>query len=180
MIRGSATVLGHVLLTVLGLSMTGCGFHPLYGTAANGGTGPAQAGLAQISVGLIPERSGQLLRQALQARLERGASGVASRYNLAVYYSLSGEGIAIEPDSSISRIRMTGSATWYLTAQDPQRRTLSSGTARVIDAYNNINSQIFASDLDNELVQRRIAEAIADQITLQLAVFFRNRAAKSG
>jgi LPS-assembly lipoprotein len=177
MIRGGAMALGRVLLTVLGLSMAGCGFHPLYGTAANGETGPAQTGLAQISVGLIPERSGQLLRQALQTRFERGGSGgVAARYDLAVYYSLSGEGIAIEPDSSISRIRMTGSATWYLTAQDPQRRTLSSGTARVIDAYNIINSQIFTSDLDNEVLQRRIAEALADQITLQLASYFDKQA----
>jgi LPS-assembly lipoprotein len=164
------------LLVALGLSVAGCGFHPLYGTAGDGTTRPAQAGLARISIGLIPERAGQLLRQALQARFERDGSGVAARYDLAVYYGLSGEGLAIEPDSSISRIRITGSATWYLTAQDPQRRTLASGTARVIDAFNPINSQIFTSDLDNEMVQRRIAEAIADQITLQLATYFDKQA----
>jgi len=176
MARGSPTAGRAWLLVVVGLGLAGCGFHPLYGPSGNGGTGPAQTGLAQISVGLIPERSGQLLRQALQARFERGGSGVAARYDLAVYYGLSAEGIAIEPDSSISRIRMIGSATWYLTAQDPQRRTLTSGTARAMDAYNLLNSQIFTGDLDNEMVQRRIAEAVADQITLQLASYFDKRA----
>jgi LPS-assembly lipoprotein len=172
----SAAASRSLLLAALGLGLAGCGFHPLYGTAPNGGTGPAEAGLAQISIGLLPERSGQLLRQALQARFQRGGSGVATRYDLAVYYGLSLEGIAIEPDSSMSRIRMTGSATWYLTAQDPQRRSLANGTARIIDAYNPINSQIFTSDLDNEAVQRRMAEAIADQITLQLATYFDKQA----
>jgi LPS-assembly lipoprotein len=170
-----AILLRTALLLALGLAASGCGFQPLYASGPNGGTGPAEAGLAQVSVGLIPERSGQLLREALQARFDRG-SGSAARYDLAVSYGVSGEGIAIQPDSSVSRIRLTGSATWYLTAQDPQRRTLASGTARLTDAYNVIDNQLFAADLDNEAIQRRIAQAIADQITLQLASYFDKQA----
>jgi hypothetical protein len=34
--------------------------------------------------------------------------------------------------------------------------------------------------LENEAVQRRLADALADQITLQLATFFRKRATVSG
>ena len=176
MARCRVTAIRALLVIGLGLGLPRCGFHPLYGSAENGDTGPAQAGLAQTSIGLIPERSGQLLRQALQARFGRGGSGVAARYDLAVYFGLNAEGIAIEPDSSISRIRMVGSATWYLTAQDPQRRTLSSGTVRAMDAYNVINSQLFTSDLDNAVVQRRIIEALADQITMQLASYFDKQA----
>ena len=41
---------------------------------------------------------------------------------------------------------------------------------------NNLDTQIFASDLENEAVQKRLADALADQITLQLASFFRKRA----
>lgn len=164
------------LWLLLCLGAAGCGFHPVDQAAANGGSGAAQAGLAQISVGLIPERFGQLLREALQARFTRNGAGVAARYDLAVNYGLSGEPIAVEQDSSISRVRLVSSATWTLTAQEPQRRTLASGTARAMDAYNIISNQLFTADLENEALQRRMTEALADQITLQLALWFDKQA----
>jgi LPS-assembly lipoprotein len=165
-----------LLIFVVGLALGGCGFHPLYGSAGNGAAAPAEAGLSQVSVGLIPERSGQLLREALQARFERGGGGVAARYDLAVSYAVSGDALAIQPDSSVSRVRLMGAAIWSLTAQDPQRRTLTTGTARAMDAYNLLNTQLFAADLDSEAVQRRLADTIAEQITLQLASWFDKQA----
>jgi LPS-assembly lipoprotein len=156
--------------------LPGCGFRPMYATASDGSAGPAEAGLAQIEIGPMYERAGQLLRQALQERFERGGAGLARRYDLVVAYGLGAEGIAIQPDSSVTRIRLMGSARWTLTAQDPQRSTLATGTARSLDGYNILDEQIFAADLENETVQKRIAEAIADQITLQLAAYFNKHA----
>jgi LPS-assembly lipoprotein len=49
-----------------------------------------------------------------------------------------------------------------------------------VDAINIIDEQYFAADLENEAVQRRIAEALASEITIQLAAFFRKRAAATG
>jgi LPS-assembly lipoprotein len=161
-------------------SVSGCGFQPVYMPTASGRGGPAQRDLAAIEVDLIPERPGQLLRQALQDRLEGSAGPGRRRYNLAVAFGVSGEGIAIEPDTVATRIREIGTATWTLLAQDPGRTKLSSGSARAVDAINILDTQYFAADLENEAVQKRLAEALADQITLQLAVFFRKRAATSG
>ena len=60
------------------LALPGCGFHPLY--ASNGSEpGPAKEGLGQISVGLIPERAGQILRQELQARFDHGDAPAVKR-----------------------------------------------------------------------------------------------------
>ena len=84
--------------------------------------------------------------------------------------------MAIQPDRSVTRIRLAGAATWTLTAQNVQRSTLTSGSARTIDGYNILDEQIFAADMENEMVQQRIAEAIADQITLQLAAYFNKHA----
>jgi LPS-assembly lipoprotein len=156
--------------------LPGCGFRPMYASAGGGSLGPAEAGLAEISIGPLPERSGQLLRQALQDRFERGGGGLARRYDLAVSFGLSGDPIAIQPDSSVTRVRLIGSSTWTLTGQDPQRTTLAHGTARALDGYNVLDEQIFSADLENETVQRRMAEAIADQITLQLAAYFNKHA----
>jgi LPS-assembly lipoprotein len=163
-----------------GATLSGCGFQPIYMPTASGSAGVAQRELAAIQVALISGRPGQLLRQALQDRLELGASGVAHRYDLTVGFGVSGEGIAVLQDTSPTRVRLIGNASWTLVAQDPGRTTLSSGSARTMDAVNVISGQYFAADLESETVQRRIAEALADEITIQLAAFFRKRAATTG
>jgi LPS-assembly lipoprotein len=172
-----AALSGLVATASAGPLLAGCGFRPMYGRAPDGSAGPAQAGLAQISVGLIPERAGQLLRLALQERFERAGIAAVRRYDLVSSFSIAADLIAIQPDTTATRVRLIGIASWTLLAQDPQRRTLVSGTARSTDGYNIIGQQYFASDLENEQVQRRIAEAVADQMTLQLGVWFNKRAA---
>jgi hypothetical protein len=107
-------------------------------------------------------------------------SGVARRYDLRVGFGISGEGIAIQSNDTATRIRAIGSANWTLVAQDPGRTTLTAGYAKAVDAYNIFDTQYFAADLENDAVQRRLATALAEQITLQLATYFRKRAATSG
>ena len=60
---------------------------------------------------------------------------------------------------------MIGNANWTLIAQDPARTRLTSGSAKAVDGLNIFDAQYFAADLENEAVQRRLAEALADQIT---------------
>lgn len=171
--RGGVTRRG-VLAGVASMALGGCGFRPLY---ASGQDEPGvQERLGEINVLLLPERSGQLMRQALMTRFERGGGGVARRYDLAVQYSLGSEAIAIQRDNSTSRVRLIGTASWTLMAQDAQRRTIASGSAREADAYNVINQQFFAAELTSNAVQRRIVEALAEQIATQLAVHFSRRA----
>lgn len=160
-----------LLLAATGSALGGCGFRPLYGSGAAMDAG-VQARLAEINVQLIPERSGQLLRQALQTRLERGQPAVQRRYDLSVQYALSAESIGIQQDTSSSRLRLVGVASWALLAQNPQRTTLASGTAREADAVNVINQQFFAAEVTSAAVQRRMVDAVAEQIVTQLAVHF--------
>jgi LPS-assembly lipoprotein len=168
------------LIAGTGTLLAGCGFQPVYMPTASGRAGAAQRELAAIHVAIIPDRPGQLLRQALQSRFEGSGSGVAQRYELRVGFGIAGDAIAILPDSNPTRIREIGTASWTLLAQDPARTSLTSGSAKAVDGYNLINAQYFASDLENEVVQKRLADALADQITMQLAVYFREQAAKSG
>jgi LPS-assembly lipoprotein len=161
------------VVAILGASMlAGCGFRPVYGPPASGEESAAAAALAQIQVGLIPERSGQLLRLALQERFERAGPGSAHKFDLAVSFGVSSDAIAIRTDSSPTWVRMVGTATYSLVAQDPTRATVTSGTARSVDGYNLYVNQYFAASTDTDAVQRRIAQAVADQIALQLADFF--------
>ena len=73
-----------MLALAAGATLSGCGFQPVYMPTASGKAGVAQRELAAIQVDIIPDRPGQLLRQALQDRLEMGSSGVARRYELSV------------------------------------------------------------------------------------------------
>jgi LPS-assembly lipoprotein len=170
----------YLLALAAGAALSGCGFQPVYMPAASGADGSAQRELAAIQVALISDRPGQLLRQALQDRLEMGGSGGARRYDLTVAYWIAAEGIAVQSDNTATRIRETGNASWTLAAQDSGRTRLTSGFAKAIDALNIFDTQYFAADLENEALQKRIAEALADQITMQLAVYFRKRAAANG
>lgn len=159
----------------LGL-LSGCGFRPTYMRTASGGAGVAQRELAAVNVEIISDRPGQLLRQALQERFDRASSGVARKYDLGVSYSIGGEGIGVQSDNTVSRIRFIARGSFTLRAQDPARTVLTSGSARAMDGLNVLQQQYFASDLETEVVQKRLAEQIADQITTQLAAYFRKQA----
>ena len=156
--------------------VAGCGLRPLYAPTASGAPGPAASELAAIYVPVLPERQGQLLRQALQQRFEGTGTVIAKKYELSAALSVNVEALAIRPDSSSSRVRLIGSAPWALRELSLERAVLTQGNSRVLDGYNIINQQFFAAELDNETATRRIASSLADQITLQLGSYFLRRA----
>ena len=158
-------------------TLAGCGFHPLYATADGGAPGPAAAELATVYVPVLPERTGQLIRQALQQRFEGAGTGAAKKYQLDVTYSVAGEGVAIQRDSSTSRIRLVGTANWVLRRLALDRTPLASGSARVLDGFNVLNQQYFAADLESGAATARVTQALADQITQRLGIYFQQRAA---
>jgi hypothetical protein len=158
-------------------TLGGCGFHPVYMPTASGKPGAAQRDLSTVFVEIIPERPGQILRQALQERFGDD-SGTPANYNLRVAFSIAGEGIGVESNNLATRIRLVGSVSWTLIGHDDKRTTLTTGSARSIDGVNIFDSQYFASDLEVEAVQKRMAENLATQITTQLAIWFRQQAAK--
>jgi LPS-assembly lipoprotein len=157
-------------LAGLGLTMAllGCGFHPLYAPA-----GRIPQGLAEIYVDIIPGRTGQLLRESLQERLQGTAEAPQQHYVLTVYYALSQQGIGIEANNASTRNRFVGAATWTLRKPGLTGARITSGHARTVDGNDVIVAQFFYSELNAETVNRRIGEALADQITQSLATYFR-------
>ena len=173
---GASIVSRRVALAGLAASLAGCGFHPLYATR-DGETSPAQRELGAIDIGLIPDRSGQLLRQALQQRFEGSGLALAKRYTLSISYGVAGDAINVQRDTTPTRLRQFGTAAWTLKKLDPQNTLVTNGTARSLDGINILDQQYFAADIESEASQRRLAENIADQITLQLASYFARHSA---
>jgi LPS-assembly lipoprotein len=159
------------------LALSACGFKPIYMPTASGGPGPAERDLAATDVLLMAGRPGQLFRQALQARFGSDAGG-PHRYDLEASFWITGEGIAVQSDNIATRVRLVGNVVWTLRAHDAKRTRLASGSDHTLDGFNVFDQQYFAADLENEQVQRRIAEALADRVTTQLAIWFRERAEK--
>ncbi len=151
-------------------AVAGCGWHPLYAPSA---AGDARDKLARIEVAIIPERSGQLLRQALQARLQQDGAALSPAFVLDTRYAVSQEGIGFTADNSFTRVRMIGTASFVLRGLAPDGPTCVSGTVRDVDGFDEEDQQFFAADLEAETVQRRLAEAIAQAITTRLAMALR-------
>lgn len=170
---GNKLAIARRSLFPLGLAalLPACGFRPIY-AEVDGEPSVATRDLAAISIGSIPNRTGQMLREALEYRFERQGAGVAHRYDLAVAFSIAQEGIGIQPDTSTTYSRVRGTATWTLTSQEPGRKTLSTGTAQALDGYNLVNNQFFFARLWFENTERHIVQSVADQIALQLSRYF--------
>lgn len=164
------------LLASSPLVLAGCGFQPVYMPSAGDTPGVAQRELAAIYVPIIPDRPGQLLRQALQQRFA-GADGAGTPlYNLNVSYWIAGQGLGITPDNVATYLRLTGNANWTLVSHNPPQTPITSGYARVMDDVNIFQNQYFGADLETWAAYQRIAQATADQIALRLAVYFRTQA----
>lgn len=158
-----------ILSTALGLS--GCGFHPVYSSRGSQGS-VAQSEMRTIYVEIIPDRPGQLLREALQQRLEGTEESPARRYSLVVSFGIAGDAIGVQRDTTPNRLRESATATWTLKKLDPAGALVTNGVARALDGVNILDQQYFAADLEGEYAQRRLADNVADQITLQLASYF--------
>ncbi|MGH7104165.1 MAG: LPS assembly lipoprotein LptE [Acetobacteraceae bacterium] len=151
----------------------GCGFTPLYAPVSSGAP---SSDLARVFVAVIPDRSGQLLREALQVRLEGSGTHEARIYTLRVNYGISSEALGINPDSSSSYVRFRASAHWSLLPLAPGSPALTAGLAVAQDGYSVIVNQYFYTDLYTSAIYRRLADEIAGQIVLRLARYFRNQA----
>lgn len=164
------------LALALPLVLAGCGFRPVYMGSAGGVPGPASRNLARIHVALIPDRAGQLLRQALQQRFHGADDTTPRRYTLRVSYWVTGSNEGILPSTVATRVQLIAGATWVLARHDPGHTTVTSGSAQAMDGVDQFDEQYFAAQLDNNAAYRRLARAIAGQITTRLAIFFRHRA----
>ena len=130
--------------------------------------------LDQVAVANIPERTGQLLRESLQAQLQAEGAPDVQRYLLNVRYSIAGQGEGTQADTSVTRERFVATASWFLSPIGDPGQKLAAGRATTEDALNIIDNQYFAQDLETNTINRQLADQIAQQITTQVAVYFKS------
>lgn len=158
-----------VSVVLCGLMLAGCGFRPLYGSKSDAPGLAAE--LASVEVAPIPERTGQLLRNALEQRMERAGGAYRKAYTLELEVDESTEALGLGRDATVTRANLVVTAAFQLRQNGT---VIWSGQSRSAAAYNVLTQQYatIASERDS---RDRAVTQVADDITRRLAVFLGNR-----
>lgn len=165
------------------LLLAGCGFSPLYSAGETQDAGVARR-LAAVDVGIINDRSGQILRNALERKLERAGGSVRKRYKLDVTVTESRADQAFQKGGFGTRASLRTVAKAVLVeipgvGQDqaaPEDRTGKSkvlwrGHSQALVAWN-LLPENYAAVVSERDARTRAMEQLADDIARSLAVYF--------
>ena len=159
--------------------MLACGFHPLYddddSTQVDSSDRQIAVNLGRVAISRIPERSGQILRQALLMRMTPRGSLAKPTHRLDVDLSVSKGTLIQAPDGSISRQSVKAQASFrltriqddYLEFKDSERLESSFESSPKIVT-------IYAEKIRERSVKRLLLEQLANNIVRQLAIHFAN------
>ena len=150
-----------------------CGFHPLYGEI--GGKQGGQGVFQSIYVDPIEgERIGYELRNTLIDQLKGSDKPVGAAYRLKVSTTQGTEGIAVEPDASVTRYNFNLIAHYELS-NIHTGAIVRRGDETTLSEYDVVLSP-YATLVAQQDAQKRAAEDVAYRIRVDLAVFFHNAA----
>jgi LPS-assembly lipoprotein len=158
------------LLLVLPL-LAACGFRPLY--AERDGTSGADQ-LAAIRIEPMPDRSGQVLYNALRDGLNPLGRPASPDYLLRVQLQESAEELAFRTDETATRVNLTLIANFSLFPAAGREPVLQ-GVSRTTTSYNVLTSP-YATITSAEDARARALDDIAREIRSRLAVFLSRQA----
>ena len=154
------------------LMLSACGFQPLYGEHASGANASDQ--LAAIRIEPIPNRSGQILYNALRDDLNPLGSPASPDYRLNVKLDESTEGLALRSDETATRVNLTMTAVFALYSGNGKAPVFK-GQVRTTTAYNVLDSP-YATLTSEEDARGRALTDVAREIRTRLAVFLTRQA----
>ena len=156
------------------LALSGCGYRPVYGeqSAATMGDG-THTSLASVKVLGIADRRGQLLRNYLLDRMTPRGEPASPRYILAITTSESIRITDSRADGTATRADLVVVARFVLRDATSDL-VVFTDTSEGLATYNLLTAR-FASVASEDEARRRVMEQIADQISLQVALFLNRR-----
>ncbi len=151
-----------------GLLAGACGFHPLYGNTASGGS--VSGTFKTIYVEPITDfgvaNTGYELRNSLIDQLD---SNEGASYRLKVSLSEATQGVVLLQDASITRYNDRLTVKFTLT--DSAGKLVTKGTEVGLSAYNAVASP-YATLIAQQDADKRLAQDLAERIRMDLAVYF--------
>ncbi|HEY4343916.1 MAG TPA: hypothetical protein VGN05_06210 [Parvibaculum sp.] len=174
--RGPLRLIALLFLAGTLLPLGGCGFRPLYGD--NGAAGSSTVNrLADVDV-ISPESAiGRSLKYNLLDGLSAdGNVPVSPLYKLTLRPTSYSQDLAVQQDAAVTRANFVLVVPFTLVSTATGKVVFKS-TARARSSYNRVESE-FANLSAEQDAQKRVAEAVSDDIKLQVSVFFDRQANK--
>lgn len=156
-----------VLIASLGV-LSACGFKPLYGERMDS---PAvNESLGSILIAPIPDRLGQLVRNAVSERVTPLGPPGAPVYRLEIALGVEKINMGVRQDESVTRRTYRLNADYRLR-DFATEKTVLAGKTWSTTAYDVVRSD-FATLVAEEDAQERLAEEVAEEIRTRLALYF--------
>ncbi len=160
------------LLTLFTLiTLTACGFHPVYGINKYTDIGVEQH-LAQIQIANIPNREGQHLRNELIDRFYRNGRPNAPLYTLSIenlHESISELDITKDADATRGQLRTTAT----IVLRDNRTSETLINRPLIATASYNILSSEFTNRVSEQNTRENTLNDIARQAELQISLYFK-------
>ncbi|MCB9958725.1 MAG: hypothetical protein H6843_09000 [Rhodospirillaceae bacterium] len=172
--RGRRAVLGQAAGLAAALALAACGYQPLYGTSGDGGT-DVVAEMARVSVDVIADRQGQILRRLLTERITPRGRPADPRWRLETQLVQSTERIGITETDVATRANITLAATYRLIDLADGSVAFQDGTSSITGF--DILSDEYATEVSRDSARDAALDQIAEDISRRLAIYFRSRPA---
>ena len=151
------------------LSLTACGFHPLYATTENGG-GDVDPALAQVQIASIPNREGQELRNLLIDKMQHRGHPADPQYDLTITLQEHQSDMGIRTDATSARSQLTMTARYTLTSRQQTAQVLNAAATAAV-GFNKLDAQ-YSNLSAEEDARRRALDDLSAQITNRLSLYF--------
>jgi LPS-assembly lipoprotein len=162
------TFLGFSLLT-----LTACGFRPVYGVNRDTPTGVEEK-LSRVEIANIPDREGQYLRNALIDRFYRNSRPVDAAYILTVSpvkETITDLDITKTSDTTRTQLRL---AINYTLTDKATNQPLFTRQGTSVNSYNVLGSE-FATRVTEDNARKNALDDLARQVELQINLYFKRQ-----
>lgn len=160
-----------LLLLPIFLTLSACGFSPMYGTLGKDRSLGSENYMSYVAIANIPDREGQFLRNALIDRLHRNGTPIREAYTLYVEnLEQSKRDLDITKNSNATRAQLLLSANIMLR-DNVTGETLLERNVQSITSYNILGSE-FATRISEDNTRLNALDDLARQIELQLNLYF--------
>ncbi len=173
--RHKLQILIFLQLTACNLLLTSCGFSPVYGTHSHNNASQAaptsKAGLNNVEILNIPNREGQLLRNALIDRFYTSGTPTNAKYTLKIspiQENIYNFDITIDSEATRRQLRLK---TRMELIDNETNKTLVTQHLLSIASYNVLTSE-FSTLVTEQSARKNALNDLARQIERQVALYF--------
>ncbi|MDD3370516.1 MAG: LPS assembly lipoprotein LptE [Alphaproteobacteria bacterium] len=161
-----------VFSLVVSLLLSGCGFRPIYGSHGADGRSLVADEMNSVAIDNIPEREGQILRNALVDRMYRANRPDKPAYRLSIKIRSVEQDSGILANATVTRELLDVYGDYVLV--DSKGKKLLSGTAHSVASFDKLD-QIYGTVEARKNAYLRTLNEISEQVVNRLSLYFSER-----